>query len=77
MPSIRLTHEEATFLQRVMGVSLHCEADAVVVIELSEEEMCAIRDQLLEYLDIHGFDGNYELTDSGRMAETLADKLYV
>lgn len=46
-----------------MGMSLHCEADTVAIIELSEEGMCEIRDQLLEYLDIHGFDGNYELTN--------------
>ncbi len=36
-----------------------------------------IRDLALEYLEIYGFDKDYELTESGKLAEELVDKLYI
>jgi len=38
--------------------------------------MDKIRDLALDYLDIYGFDKDYELTESGTLAEELVDKLY-
>ena len=38
--------------------------------------MDKIRDLALDYLDICGSDKDYELTESGILAEELVDKLY-
>ena len=39
----------------------------IVIIELSEDDMDKIRDLALDYLDIYGFDKDYELTESGTL----------
>ena len=49
----------------------------VVIIELSEDDMDKIRDLALDYLDIYGFNKDYELTETGKLAEELVDKLYI
>ena len=48
----------------------------IVIIELSEDDMDKIRDLALDYLDICGIDKDYELTESGILAEELVEKLY-
>ena len=48
----------------------------IVIIELSEDDRDKIRDLALDYLDICGIDKDYELTESGILAEELVDKLY-
>jgi len=46
-------------------------------LSLSEDDRDKIRDLALDYLDIYGFDRDYKLTESGKLAEELVDKLYI
>jgi len=69
MQRVKLTIKEYYFLQGLIKQS-------IIIIELSEDDMDKIRDLALDYLDIYGFDKDYELTESGKLAEELVDKLY-
>lgn len=46
------------------------------VISLSESQADELRDLCGEQLQIAGFDENYELTDEGKILESLVDKLF-
>ena len=80
MQRVKLTIKQYYFLQGLIKQSIITNVfykdNHIVIIELSEDDMDKIRDLALDYLDIYGFDKDYELTESGKLAEELVDKLY-
>ena len=79
MQRVKLTIKQYYFLQDLIKQSItnvFYKDNYIVIIELSEDDMDKIRDLALDYLDIYGFDKDYELTESGTLAEELVDKLY-
>ena len=80
MQRVKLTIKQYYFLQDLIKQSIITNVfykdNHVVIIELSEDDMDKIRDLALDYLDICGIDKDYELTESGILAEELVDKLY-
>ena len=80
MQRVKLTIKQYYFLQDLIKQSIITNVfykdDHIVIIELSEDDMDKIRDLALDYLDIYGFDKDYELTESGIVVEELVDKLY-
>ena len=79
MQRVKLTIKQYYFLQDLIKQSItnvFYKDNYIVIIELSEDDMDKIRDLALDYLDIYGFDKDYELTESGILAEELVDKLY-
>ena len=81
MQKIKLTTEQYSFLQDLIKQSIIANVfykdNRIVIIELSEDDMDKIRDLALDYLDIYGIDKDYELTETGKLAEELVDKLYI
>lgn len=78
---IKINNEQYAFLQKLIEkqsvfVSLLSVNGDDVVIEIPEDDAEKISDLACGYLDVHGFDDKYELTDSGRLAENLIDVLY-
>ena len=80
MQRVKLMIKQYYFLQNLIKQSIITNVfykdNHIVIIELSEDDMDKIRDLALDYLDIYGFDKDYELTESGILAEELVDKLY-
>ncbi len=81
MQKVKLTTEQYSFLQDLIKQSIIANIfykdNRIVIIELSEDDMDKIRDLALDYLDIYGFNKDYELTETGKLAEELVDKLYI
>ena len=71
MQRVKLTIKQYYFLQDLIKQSIITNVfykdDHIVIIELSEDDMDKIRDLALDYLDIYGFDKDYELTESGTL----------
>ena len=65
MQRVKLTIKQYYFLQDLIKQSI-----------TNVFYMDKIRDLALDYLDIYGFDKDYKLTESGKLAEELVDKLY-
>ena len=81
MQRVKLTIKQYYFLQNLIKQSIITNVfykdNHIVIIELSEDDdMDKMRDLALDYLDIYGFDKDYKLTESGKLAEELVDKLY-
>ena len=71
MQRVKLTIKQYYFLQYLIKQSIITNVfykdNYIVIIELSEDDMDKIRDLALDYLDIYGFDKDYELTESGTL----------
>ena len=71
MQRVKLTIKQYYFLQDLIKQSIITNVfykdNHIVIIELSEDEMDKIRDFALDYVDIYGFDKDYELTESGTL----------
>lgn len=71
MQRVKLTIKQYYFLQDLIKQSIITNVfykdNHIVIIELSEDDMDKIRDLALDYLDIYGFDKDYELTESGTL----------
>ena len=80
MQRVKLTIKQYYFLRDLIKQSINTNVfykdNRIVIIELSEDDRDKIRDLALDYLDICGFDRDYKLTESGKLAEELVDKLY-
>ena len=81
MQRVKLTIKQYYFLRDLIKQSINTNVfykdNRIVIIELSEDDGDKIRDLALDYLDIYGFDRDYELTELGKLAEELVDKLYI
>ena len=81
MQRIKLTIKQYYFLRDLIKQSIITNVfykdNRIVIIELSEDDRDKIRDLALDNLDIYGFDRDYKLTESGKLAEELVDKLYI
>ncbi|MDR2764283.1 MAG: hypothetical protein LBB90_04560 [Tannerella sp.] len=78
---IKINEKQYVFLQKLTEKqSVHISVLSTnndIIIEISEEDAEKIRDLASEYIDIYGFDENYELTNFGQLAENLIDILYI
>lgn len=85
MTTIKLNKDEFNYLcqmnifskkNRTIFDSKKIEKD-MVIIELSENQADEIRDKCGEKLQIVGFDEKYDLTQEGKILESLIDKFYI
>lgn len=81
MKTIRISHEDAVFMLRVLelpsALKLRLESCPTQGTELNDDEADELRDLCGERLQTHGFDDKYDPTDEGVKLESLIDKLFV
>ncbi len=63
----KFSNEQKEFMGKI-GLKLDFE-------NLSSEDMCNIEDSVADELQINGFDQNYEVTETGKMCESILDMM--
>lgn len=81
---INLNESEHDYLQReILSKTTHnvipslSKLDDSYLLEISEEQADLIRDLCSEQLQLVGFDEQYNLTQEGKILESLIDKFFV
>ena len=62
-----ITNDEISFMKDI-GINVNFESPSYEDLDLMEDEVSA-------YLEINGFDDNYDINDIGRFCEGIIDKV--